>query len=184
VRQRRAPPGGVALPATSRRQLAGREAVGLHSRFIHVDNSRVSKRFQIALLATAALASMAVASVRITHAARSGARNPQIPVYGTTPAAEAATLQALHVPAGFQRFPHCAAGDACFIRRKPIALEVAPVRRLGGSSETTSETRRAYPRSSASRSASARAASMSGPVTVRTMTPSTHTLTIACRSCT
>ncbi|MCW3057728.1 MAG: hypothetical protein JWO21_1697 [Solirubrobacterales bacterium] len=73
---------------------------------------------------------MAVASVRITHAARSGARNPQIPVYGTTPAAEAATLQALHVPAGFQRFPHCAAGDACFIRGKPIALEVAPVRRL------------------------------------------------------
>jgi hypothetical protein len=90
----------------------------------------VSKPVQIALLATAALSSLAVAGVRITHAARSGARGPQIPVYGTTPAAEAATLDALHVPVGFRRFPHCTADDACFIQRKPIALEVAPVRRL------------------------------------------------------
>jgi len=107
-----------------------RTVAKLHSRLIPVDTSDVSKRVQIALLATATLASLAVAGVRITHAARSGAREPQLPVYGTTPAAEAATLEALHPPAGFRRFPHCSAGDACFIERKPIALEVAPVRRL------------------------------------------------------
>jgi hypothetical protein len=109
---------------------APQTATKLHSGFIPVDTSSVSKRVQIALVATAALASLAVASVRIAHAVRSGSTHePLTPVYGTTPAAEAATLGALHVPPGFRRLSACAEG-ACFIRRKSIALEVAPVRRL------------------------------------------------------
>ena len=97
---------------------------------IWADTSPVSHRVQIGLLATAALASLAAVSVRIAHAVRGGStRQLQIPVYGTTPSAGAATLRALRVPPGFRRV-HCVTEGACFYRREPFVLAVAPVRHL------------------------------------------------------
>jgi hypothetical protein len=93
----------------------------------------VSKRAEIALVAAVALASLTVASVRIAHAVHgSSTRELQTPVYGSPRAEQAATFGSLLVPPGFHRFHPCA-GGACFIRREPVALEVAEVRRLAES---------------------------------------------------
>jgi len=121
-------------PRLGRLALANRRIAqhcgGLDPKLIWADTSRVSHRVQVGLLATAALASLAAAGTRIAHAVRGGStRQFQIPVYGTTPAAEAATLRAVRVPLGFRRV-RCATEGACFYRREPVALAVAPVRHL------------------------------------------------------
>jgi len=81
------------------------------------------------LLTVAALASLAVAGLRMAHAARSSPPAPQYPVYGSSPSAEAAIFRSLHVPPGFRRFHPCVLGE-CFILRKSLPLEVAMVRHI------------------------------------------------------
>jgi hypothetical protein len=85
----------------------------------------MSRRVQTAVLAVAALGSLAFAGVRIGHAARSSSvLQWQVPVYGSTPAAEAATLKALRVPPAFHRAERCTEGE-CFVLRRSLPLDVA-----------------------------------------------------------
>jgi hypothetical protein len=90
----------------------------------------VSRQLQIGLLATAVLASLAVAGVRIAHAVHGRSRHDlQVPLYGTSLAAEAATLEALRVPPGFRRFHPCVEG-ACFILPRSLPFEDATARHV------------------------------------------------------
>jgi hypothetical protein len=94
-----------------------------------VDTSRVPRHFRIGLLAVAALASLAVAGLRIAHAARSSPPAPQYPVYGSSPSAEAAIFKSLHVPPGFRPFHPCVLGE-CFILRRSLPLDVGTARHV------------------------------------------------------
>ena len=87
------------------------------------------RQLQIGLLAVAALASLAVAGLRIAHAARSSPPAPQYPMYGSSPSAEAAIFKSLHVPPGFRPFHPCVLGE-CFTLRQSLPLEVAMVRHI------------------------------------------------------
>ena len=79
----------------------------------------------------AALAAFAIAGIRISHALQGGReRSFQIPVMGSTPAAEAAVLRALQTPPGFRRWRHCEATEACFVLRRSLPLNTATARRL------------------------------------------------------
>jgi hypothetical protein len=89
----------------------------------------VPRQLQIGLLAVAALASLAVAGLRIAHASRSSPPAPQYPVYGSSPSAEAAIFKSLHVPPGFRPFHPCVLGE-CFILRQSLPLEVAMARHI------------------------------------------------------
>jgi hypothetical protein len=90
----------------------------------------MSRRAQTACLTVAALGSLAFAGVRIGHAARSSSvPNYHIPVYTTTPAAEAATLAAVRIPAGFHRSRPCDDG-VCLVRVERLPLDVPTARRL------------------------------------------------------
>lgn len=85
------------------------------------------RQLQIGLLAVAVLTSLAVAGLRIAHAARSSPPAPQYPVYGSSSSAETAIFKSLHMPAGFRPFHPCVLGE-CFISRQSLPLEVAMVR--------------------------------------------------------
>ena len=89
------------------------------------------RQAQIGALAAAALAALALAGVRIAHAVhnRSIERTFQIPVMGSTPAAEAATLKAVRVPHGFRSFKPSADG-ACSALSKSLPLAASRARRL------------------------------------------------------
>jgi hypothetical protein len=94
----------------------------------------VSKQVQAGLLAAAALASVAVACVRIAGAAghRPSALDKQVRVYGTTTALAAATLAELHTPSGFQpsRCKGHEPDSKCFSRPRSIPLDHATMARL------------------------------------------------------
>lgn len=94
----------------------------------------MSERVRTGLLAAAAVASIALAGVRIAGAAGRNASNAneQTDAYGTTPALAAAQLAKLRTPAGF-RPNRCKAHvpDArCFGRSRSIPLDHAPMERL------------------------------------------------------
>ena len=91
----------------------------------------MSRQIQVSVLAVAALAALAIAGVRIAHAVHTkpSERNFQIPVMGSTPTAEAATLKAITVPRGFRPFEPCALGD-CYVLRKSLPFTVATARHL------------------------------------------------------
>jgi hypothetical protein len=96
--------------------------------------THVSKRVQTGLLAAAALASIAVAGVRIAGAAghEPGGLGMQIRAYGTTPALAAAALAKLHTPSGF-RPSRCIGHEPdsmCFSRSRSTPLDHATMRRL------------------------------------------------------
>ena len=94
-----------------------------------VDTSSVPRQLQVGLLAVAALASLAVAGLRIAHAARSSPPAPQYPVYGSSPSAEAAIFKSLHVPAGFGPFHPCVPGE-CSILRRSLPLDTWTARHV------------------------------------------------------
>lgn len=87
------------------------------------------RQLQIALLTVAALASLAVAGLRIAHAARSGRPEWQTPVFGSSPAAEAAAITSLRVPAGFHGL-HACLENACFVLRTSLPLDAPTARGL------------------------------------------------------
>ncbi len=85
----------------------------------------MSRQVQIVVLAVAALASLAVAGARIAHALHGKpTRTFQIPVMGSSAAAEAATLRALRTPPRFRRFYPCTDG-VCFILPRSLPLKTA-----------------------------------------------------------
>jgi hypothetical protein len=94
----------------------------------------VSKRAQTALLAAAALASVAIAGVRITSAAEGRQGNDeQARPYLPTPAQAAATLRAFKAPPGFHPV-RCSIDPepqgACFARSPSIMLDEATMSKL------------------------------------------------------
>jgi hypothetical protein len=89
----------------------------------------VPRQAQIALLATGALAAFTVAGLRIAHAARSGHPEWQTPVFGSSPATEAAVVASLRVPPGFRRYQPCVE-KACFVLGKSVPLDAATARHL------------------------------------------------------
>jgi hypothetical protein len=89
----------------------------------------MTRQLQVGLLAAAALAALSVAGLRIAHAARSSPPAPQIPLFGSTPSAEAAILSSLRAPPGFRRFEPCTEGR-CFILRRSLPLDTATVREV------------------------------------------------------
>jgi hypothetical protein len=97
----------------------------------HADISNMPRQAQVGLLAVAALAAIAIAGDRIVHAVhdKPTERNFQIPVMGSTPAAEAATLEAVRVPSGFRPFQPCTDG-ACFVMSRSLALNTSTAHHL------------------------------------------------------
>jgi hypothetical protein len=88
------------------------------------------RQVQVGFLAAAALAAFAVAGVRIAHAVRGqSSRTLQIPVYGSSPSAEAAIFRSLRVPPGFRRFDRCDEGE-CFALRTSLPLDTATAARI------------------------------------------------------
>jgi hypothetical protein len=92
----------------------------------------VPKRLKIILLGVAAVASVAVAGVRIAHALETrSTREWRIPFYGDTPAEVASVVARLHTPPGFREV-RCAvpSENACFRSRTPFVDAVKSARRL------------------------------------------------------
>jgi hypothetical protein len=91
------------------------------------------------LLAVAALAALALAAVRITHAAehRSIVEPPR-PERSATPAQAAATLARLHAPPGFRqvatcRFAEPATAQKCFWTPRALVLDARTLERISAS---------------------------------------------------
>lgn len=90
------------------------------------------RQVQIGVLAVAALAALAVAGIRIAHATHgTRERTFHIPVMGSTPAAEAAVLKALRVPAGFRPYQPCNE-SACYVESRSLPLDTTTARDLTG----------------------------------------------------
>jgi hypothetical protein len=93
-----------------------------------------------ALLAVAALAALALAAVRITHAAEQKpiAVEQARPERSATPAQAAATLAKLHAPPGFRqvkscRFPFGTGAEKCFWTPRALVLNAKTLERISAS---------------------------------------------------
>jgi hypothetical protein len=96
-------------------------------------------RVRILSLGLATLATLAVAAIRITHAADDHnvwVREP--PGYGTTAADALSTLQEIKTPPGFTRSARCSGpSTACFVRSKSLVLTTGVMARLMASTGAT-----------------------------------------------
>jgi len=101
------------------------------------DTCLVPLPVRTALLAIAALAALALAAVRITHAAEhtSTVAESRRPERSATPAEAAATLAALHAPRGFRpvtscRFAESGVTEKCFWTPRVLDLDAHKLERI------------------------------------------------------